>query len=116
LDAGINARADQHRYPDERVGQSAASDSDAPAAADWRADQCAHKSASPNSDAHADMDGYIAPDRNADALYIGGRHRQLSAGGKSAVSEWCLIEDYSMTLIKGKNIGFYVLFADRNFL
>jgi hypothetical protein len=40
----------------------------------------------------------------------------LFAGGKSAVSEWRLIEDYSMTLIKGKNIGFYVLFADRNFL
>jgi hypothetical protein len=55
MDAGINARADQHRYSDERIRQSATGDSNAPSAAD----QCAHKSASANGDAHADMDGYV---------------------------------------------------------
>jgi hypothetical protein len=71
MDAGINACADQHYHPDQRVNQPTASDGDAPSSADWRADQHAHKSASANGDAYADMDGYVAPNRNADALCFG---------------------------------------------
>jgi hypothetical protein len=55
MDAGINACADQHHHPDQRVNQPTASDCDVPPVAD----QCAHKSASANGDAHADMDGYV---------------------------------------------------------